>query len=110
MSDLVARGLVVDPAVLVTAARAASTWGALGDTLYDLIAGCVDPGSEDVIGVWLSRAHDEHPLIRLAAAWTAPYLAANHVRAEVEILASRETDADVRTAAQSSLAVLERMG
>lgn len=110
MSDLVAGGVAADPDALIATARAASGWGALGDTLYDVIAGCVDPGNEDVIGVWLSRVRHEHPLIRLAAAWTAPYLPVDQVRAEVENLASRETDQDIRDAAQSSLAALERLG
>ncbi len=109
VADLVARGVVADPAVLIATARTASGWGELGDTLYDVIAGCVDPQSDDVADVWLSRATDEHPLIRLAAAWTGPYLPVDRVRAQVEDLASGDPESDVRAAARESLEVLERI-
>jgi hypothetical protein len=109
MSSLVHERVVEDPAELISSARAASGWGALGDTLYDVIAGCVDPYGDDVAEVWLSRAADPHPLIRLAAAWTGPYLPVDPVRSQIENLASGDPEGDVRAAARESLDVLERI-
>lgn len=109
MSDLVAKGVVVDPATLVATARHASGWGALGDSLYDLIAGCGDIRSDEAVDVWLRRATDDHPLIRLAAAWTGPYLPVDRVRDRIADIASGDDDPQVRSAAQESMAALELM-
>lgn len=103
------RGILLGADLLLEAAQECpSRWAELGDTLYDLIAGCIDPGNPSVIAVWLQRLRSEHPLVRLAATWSGPYLTGADIVEALEATAAADEEPQVRTAAAASAAVMRR--
>jgi hypothetical protein len=106
---LVEQGVLQPPRTLLDAARhSVPRWAELGDTLYDLVAGCIDPDRRDVFEVWGRRLADHHPLIRLAASWTGPYLATDEVAVALEALAAFEDEPQVRAAAARSASAIRQ--
>ncbi|MFW6870307.1 HEAT repeat domain-containing protein [Nocardioides sp. CPCC 206347] len=53
--------------------------------------------------------HDEHPLVRLAAAWTGPYLASEDIADALDAVAASDPEPDVRSAAAESAAALAQL-
>jgi hypothetical protein len=108
LRELADWGLLLAPKALLEAARAADWWAELGDTLYDLVAGCIDPESSEVYAIWERRLHDEHPLVRSAACWAGPYLQGERIAAALESVAGADESPQVRTSAQESASVIRR--
>jgi hypothetical protein len=109
LHELARDGVLVDPQSLLEAAREGAAWWAeLGDTLYDLVGGCIDSDGDEVFGIWRQRLDDQHPLIRLAASWVGPYLVGDRVAAVLEEVAEADEDARVREAAATSAAFLRQ--
>lgn len=107
LQQLAQEGVLLAPSTLLEAARASASWWAeLGDTLYDLIAGCIDSDNDDVFEIWQQRLVHEHPLIRLAASWTGPYLVGERVAAALEAVAETDKEPQVREAAAVSAFVM----
>jgi hypothetical protein len=109
LRNLLFHGEVVSPDDLVEAARLSpSYWANLGETLYDLVAGCMDSRRQDVFDIWIGRLCHEHPIIRLAAALAAPYLDGDAVLARLRVTSADDVDARVREAAVVAARVMSR--
>jgi hypothetical protein len=106
VGQLIQSGDLISPDVLVEAAQRAEGATELGNTLYDLVAGCVDATRSDVYEVWASRLADGYPLLRLVACWVAPYLSGDDLRKAVESTAAADVDEQIRAAARASAAVM----
>jgi hypothetical protein len=102
LRELADQGLLVAPKALLEAAQAADWWAERGDTLYDLVAGCIDPGWDEAHEIWQRRLADEHPLIRLAACWAGPYLSDGRIVPLLEHVAAADASPEVRAAAETS--------
>lgn len=104
---LVSAGLVRRPSVLFAAARGRAGWAESGDTLYDVVAGCIDSDDPEVVEIWRRRLSDLHPLVRLAASWAGPYLSAGEVVEALARTAEHDEDPQVRAAAAASVQVIQ---